>query len=83
MLSNSIQLLKAQGIVVYALQSMNPVEGEAVIAEVLQKFQGTVELVDVTEKIPWSNSFLPGVAKLQIIPCNVCLPLERWLCFCW
>lgn len=47
-----IALLKMGGRMVYSTCSMNPVENEAVVAEVLRRSEGSVELLDVSSELP-------------------------------
>ncbi|XP_057783832.1 multisite-specific tRNA:(cytosine-C(5))-methyltransferase-like [Salvia miltiorrhiza] len=47
-----LALLKVGGRMVYSTCSMNPVENEAVVAEVLRRCKGTIELVDVSTELP-------------------------------
>ncbi|RWR92447.1 tRNA cytosine34-C5-methyltransferase-like protein [Cinnamomum micranthum f. kanehirae] len=47
-----LALLKVGGRMVYSTCSMNPVENEAVVAEVLRRCDGAVELVDVSGELP-------------------------------
>ncbi|KAL5705172.1 multisite-specific tRNA:(cytosine-C(5))-methyltransferase [Ranunculus cassubicifolius] len=47
-----IALLKVGGRMVYSTCSMNPVENEAVVAEVLRRCGGSVELLDVSSELP-------------------------------
>ncbi|KAH6822591.1 S-adenosyl-L-methionine-dependent methyltransferases superfamily protein [Perilla frutescens var. hirtella] len=47
-----LALLKVGGRMVYSTCSMNPVENEAVVAEVLRRCEGTVELIDVSTELP-------------------------------
>ncbi|XP_044484350.1 RNA cytosine-C(5)-methyltransferase NSUN2-like isoform X2 [Mangifera indica] len=47
-----ISLLKVGGRMVYSTCSMNPVENEAVVSEILRKCGGSVELVDVSTELP-------------------------------
>ncbi|GKV18671.1 hypothetical protein SLEP1_g29017 [Rubroshorea leprosula] len=47
-----LSLLKVGGRMVYSTCSMNPVENEAVVAEILRKCGGSVELVDVSCELP-------------------------------
>ncbi|KAJ1379878.1 hypothetical protein SESBI_46484 [Sesbania bispinosa] len=47
-----ISLLKIGGRMVYSTCSMNPIENEAVVAEVLRRSGGSVELVDVSSELP-------------------------------
>mmetsp|Transcript_46111 Transcript_46111/g.116098 ORF Transcript_46111/g.116098 Transcript_46111/m.116098 type:complete len:773 (-) Transcript_46111:48-2366(-) len=48
----AVELLKPGGRLVYSTCSLNPVEDEAVVAEVLRRFPGVMELVDVSSEIP-------------------------------
>lgn len=45
-------LLKIGGVMVYSTCSFNPVENEAVVAELLRRSGGALELVDVSQKLP-------------------------------
>ncbi|WVZ92421.1 hypothetical protein U9M48_038489 [Paspalum notatum var. saurae] len=47
-----IELLKVGGRMVYSTCSMNPVENEAVIAELLRRSGNSVELLDVSSELP-------------------------------
>ncbi|KAJ4714480.1 tRNA (Cytosine(34)-C(5))-methyltransferase [Melia azedarach] len=47
-----ISLLKVGGRMVYSTCSMNPIENEAVVAEILRKCGGCVQLVDVSSELP-------------------------------
>ncbi|KAE9601260.1 hypothetical protein Lal_00023711 [Lupinus albus] len=47
-----LSLLKIGGRMVYSTCSMNPIENEAVVAEVLRRCGGSVELVDVSSELP-------------------------------
>ncbi|KAE7998034.1 hypothetical protein FH972_002613 [Carpinus fangiana] len=47
-----VSLLKVGGRMVYSTCSMNPVENEAVVAEILRKCGGSLELVDVSCELP-------------------------------
>ncbi|CAA7401641.1 unnamed protein product [Spirodela intermedia] len=47
-----LALLKVGGRMVYSTCSMNPVENEAVIAEILRRCGSTAELVDVSGELP-------------------------------
>lgn len=53
-LRRGLELLVRGGLLVYSTCSMNPVEDEAVLANILQQCDGTVELVEVKD-------FLPGL----------------------
>ncbi|KAK1929710.1 tRNA (cytosine(34)-C(5))-methyltransferase [Phytophthora citrophthora] len=45
-------LLKVGGIMVYSTCSFNPVENEAIVAELLRRAGGSLELLDVSKKMP-------------------------------
>ncbi|KAL4579690.1 hypothetical protein LXL04_015847 [Taraxacum kok-saghyz] len=47
-----LALLKVGGKMVYSTCSMNPVENEAVVSEILRKCGDSVELVDVSSELP-------------------------------
>jgi 16S rRNA C967 or C1407 C5-methylase (RsmB/RsmF family) len=61
-----IQLLKKDGFIVYSTCSMNPIENEAVVAELLRSYDGKVELVDASEKMPGLKR-LPGVSTWKVM----------------
>ncbi|KAI8985845.1 S-adenosyl-L-methionine-dependent methyltransferase [Pilobolus umbonatus] len=46
------QLLKMGGRVVYSTCSFNPIENEAVVAEVLRQTKGAIRLLDVSKELP-------------------------------
>ncbi|KAK4353914.1 hypothetical protein RND71_026108 [Anisodus tanguticus] len=47
-----MSLLKVGGRMVYSTCSMNPIENEAVVVEILRRCGGSVELVDVSSELP-------------------------------
>ena len=47
-----LELLEIGGRLVYSTCSLHPVEGEAVVARLLQECQGAVELVETADKLP-------------------------------
>ncbi|KAJ0233415.1 S-adenosyl-L-methionine-dependent methyltransferases superfamily protein [Hirschfeldia incana] len=47
-----LSLLKVGGKMIYSTCSMNPVEDEAVVAEILRRCGDSVELLDVSDKLP-------------------------------
>lgn len=51
-LRRGLEQLEVGGRLVYSTCSMHPVEDEAVIAEMLRKCHGTVELVDISSLLP-------------------------------
>lgn len=50
-LENGINICKKNGYIVYSTCAINPIENEAVIASVMEKYKGIVEIVDVQNKI--------------------------------
>lgn len=50
---------------VYSTCSFNPIEDEAVVAELLRAFEGTVELVDVSSKLPGLKRS-PGLTSWKV-----------------
>eukprot|EP00045_Choanoeca_perplexa_P011944 m.128322 g.128322 ORF g.128322 m.128322 type:complete len:774 (-) comp15824_c0_seq8:34-2355(-) len=51
-LQRGLNLLKDDGLLVYSTCSFNPLENEAVVAEAIRRSKGTLELVDVRDKLP-------------------------------
>jgi len=47
-----LQMLKPGGMMCYSTCSLNPIEDEAVVAEILRRCKGTVKLVDVSAELP-------------------------------
>lgn len=60
-----ISLLKVGGRMVYSTCSMNPVENEAVVAEILRRCGDSVELLDVSNELP-QLARRPGLKKWKI-----------------
>ncbi|KMT08571.1 hypothetical protein BVRB_6g138510 [Beta vulgaris subsp. vulgaris] len=60
-----ISLLKVGGRMVYSTCSMNPVENEAVVAEILRRCGDSVELLDVSDVIP-ELVRRPGLKKWKV-----------------
>ncbi|KAG9451475.1 hypothetical protein H6P81_011440 [Aristolochia fimbriata] len=73
-----LQLLKVGGRMVYSTCSMNPVENEAVVAEVLRKSGGSVELLDVSSLLPQLVR-RPGLRKWKVRDKGVWLTSYRQL----
>ncbi|CAN0859746.1 RNA cytosine C(5)-methyltransferase NSUN2 [Linum grandiflorum] len=60
-----LALLKVGGKMVYSTCSMNPIENEAVVAEILRKCGGSVELLDVSNERP-DLVRRPGLRKWKV-----------------
>lgn len=51
-----VKLLAVGGLMVYSTCSLNPIEDEAVVAEVYRRAKGALELVDLSSKLPELHS---------------------------
>ncbi|CAL9233478.1 unnamed protein product [Arabidopsis halleri] len=60
-----LSLLKIGGKMIYSTCSMNPVEDEAVVAEILRRCGDSVELLDVSDKLP-ELIRRPGLKKWKV-----------------
>ncbi|KAK2997703.1 hypothetical protein RJ639_026583, partial [Escallonia herrerae] len=60
-----LSLLKVGGRMVYSTCSMNPVENEAVVAEILRRCGGSIELLDVSAELPQLVR-RPGLKKWKV-----------------
>ncbi|XP_057492702.1 uncharacterized protein LOC130778213 isoform X1 [Actinidia eriantha] len=60
-----LSLLKVGGRMVYSTCSINPVENEAVVAEILRRCGGSVELLDVSSELPQLVR-RPGLKKWKV-----------------
>ncbi|GMF23416.1 unnamed protein product [Phytophthora lilii] len=58
-------LLNVGGIMVYSTCSFNPVENEAIVAELLRRAGGSLELLDVSKKMPQLVA-RPGRSKWRV-----------------
>jgi 16S rRNA C967 or C1407 C5-methylase (RsmB/RsmF family) len=56
------QILEIGGMIVYSTCSLNPIEDEAVVAELIRKTNYGVELVDAAKELPNLN-YAPGMSK--------------------
>ncbi|KAK2077853.1 hypothetical protein QBZ16_003721 [Prototheca wickerhamii] len=65
------ELLAAGGLMVYSTCSLNPIEDEAVVAELLRRTRGALRLVDVAERLPLLKR-VPGLASWRV------RDRERW-----
>jgi 16S rRNA C967 or C1407 C5-methylase (RsmB/RsmF family) len=61
-LQRGCELLKVGGRIVYSTCSMNPIENEAVVAEIIRRSEGAIELVDVSDNLTGLKRN-PGVLK--------------------
>lgn len=64
-LIRGLELLKVGGRLVYSTCSFNPIENEAVIATVLSKSEGAVQLVDCSNELPELKR-RPGMKKWSV-----------------
>uniref|UniRef100_A0A1J3GWP8 tRNA (Cytosine(34)-C(5))-methyltransferase n=1 Tax=Noccaea caerulescens TaxID=107243 RepID=A0A1J3GWP8_NOCCA len=60
-----LSLLKVGGRMIYSTCSMNPIEDEAVVAQILRRCGCSVELVDVSDKLPQLIR-RPGLKKWKV-----------------
>ncbi|XP_068474343.1 uncharacterized protein [Phaseolus vulgaris] len=60
-----VSLLKVGGRMIYSTCSMNPIENEAVVAEVLRRCEGSIELVDVSSQCPQLTR-RPGLRRWRV-----------------
>ena len=61
-----LSLLRVGGLLAYSTCSLNPIEDEAVVAELLRRCGGAVELVDVGDKLP-GLARSPGVSTWTVM----------------
>ncbi|KAM7276664.1 hypothetical protein ACFE04_018530 [Oxalis oulophora] len=64
-----LSVLKVGGRMVYSTCSMNPIEDEAVVAEILRRCKGSVELLDVSSRHPQLVR-RPGLKKWKVCDKN-------------
>ncbi|KAF9944773.1 hypothetical protein BGZ70_004354, partial [Mortierella alpina] len=64
-LQRGVQMLKVGGRIVYSTCSFNPMENEAVVAEMLNRANGTLELVDVSNELPQLKR-RPGLSSWKV-----------------
>eukprot|EP00898_Chlorokybus_atmophyticus_P000654 jgi/Chlat1/158/Chrsp1S03099 len=60
-----IQLLKVGGRMVYSTCSLNPIEDEAVVAELLRRCKGSLQLLDVSKQMPELRR-CPGLTSWKV-----------------
>jgi len=63
--SRGISMLKIGGLLVYSTCSLNPVENEAVVAQLLRSYKGAVELVDAAATLPLLKR-RPGISSWKV-----------------
>ncbi|XP_051872485.1 RNA cytosine C(5)-methyltransferase NSUN2 [Pristis pectinata] len=61
-----VEQLTVGGRMVYSTCSLNPVENEAVIAAILEKSEGTLELIDVSSELPGLKR-MPGLTTWKVM----------------
>ena len=59
------ELLEVGGRLVYSTCSLNPIEDEAVVAEMLRVSKGAMKLVDISDAIP-NLKYTKGVSKWKV-----------------
>ncbi|KAM8966633.1 RNA cytosine C(5)-methyltransferase NSUN2 [Pelodytes ibericus] len=64
--TRGVEQLAEGGRMVYSTCSLNPVEDEAVIASLLEKSEGSLELADVSAELP-GLKWMPGISRWKIM----------------
>jgi len=65
-----VELLKEGGTMAYSSCSINQIENEAVIAQLLREAKGSLELVEMSGKFPGLN-WLPGLSTWKVFDNNM------------
>ncbi|CAG5135280.1 unnamed protein product [Candidula unifasciata] len=66
LLRRGCQLLEKNGRIVYSTCSLNPIEDEAVIADMLRSSEGAMELVDIHDLLP-GLKFVKGLSTWKVM----------------
>ncbi|XP_066435306.1 RNA cytosine C(5)-methyltransferase NSUN2 [Eleutherodactylus coqui] len=64
--TRGVEQLAEGGRMVYSTCSLNPIEDEAVIASLLEKSEGSLELVDVSSELP-GLKWMPGIIHWKVM----------------
>ncbi|XP_074843983.1 RNA cytosine C(5)-methyltransferase NSUN2 isoform X2 [Carettochelys insculpta] len=64
--TRGVEQLAEGGRMVYSTCSLNPVENEAVIASLLEKSEGALELADVSSELP-GLKWMPGIKQWKVM----------------
>lgn len=62
----AVELLQPDGVMVYSTCSLNPIENESVVSNLLIRYKGQIELVDARHKLPGMKT-LPGLTKWNLM----------------
>lgn len=63
--TRAAELLRTDGFMVYSTCSLNPIENEAVVSELLRRGRGSLELVDCSDKLPGLKT-RPGMSDWEV-----------------
>jgi len=72
-----LELLKVGGLMVYSTCSMNPIENNAVVAELLRRAKGSVEIVDASSILP-KLKYEPGHTSWKVMAGRDASVFETW-----
>ncbi|XP_068932977.1 RNA cytosine C(5)-methyltransferase NSUN2 [Petaurus breviceps papuanus] len=67
--TRGVEQLAEGGRMVYSTCSLNPIEDEAVIASLLEKSEGALELADVSSELP-GLKWMPGITQWKVMTKN-------------